>query len=66
MRYCVSYKHNGNGEDKGWKYGTPVAQKNFKTLNEAITWINNTSGITPLKLLEWNDDIDCFSTIKTF
>lgn len=45
-----------------------IEQKNgFKTENAAREWIEKQeTTIKPLKLLVWDKDIDCYSTIKTF
>ncbi|MBR4049173.1 MAG: hypothetical protein IKK09_01615 [Clostridia bacterium] len=43
-----------------------ILQKSFKTEATAIEWIANTASIKPLKLLAWDDDIGCYSTVKTF
>lgn len=37
----------------------------FKQISEAMNWLNeNKSKITPLKLLVWNDYLDCFVTLQ--
>ena len=38
----------------------------FKTEEEAREWIANTENIKPLKLLIWDNLVDCYSTIETF
>ena len=38
----------------------------FKTEEAAREWVNNTANIKPLKLLVWDNEIDCYSTVETF
>lgn len=38
----------------------------FNSTKEAMNWVNENNEITPLKLLVWDEDIDCFSTIYEF
>ena len=38
----------------------------FKTEEETRKWIAETSDIKPLKLLIWDNEIDCYSTVETF
>lgn len=38
----------------------------FKTEEAAREWIEKTADIKPLKLLVWDNDIDCYSTVETF
>ena len=63
--YRVSYKHNGANEGK-WSHGGAVAVKTFNTEAEALAWVDSNPIYTALKLLKWNDNIDCYSTIKEF
>ena len=61
----LSFYHNNQGQHK-WNYGSKVSQKSFNSISDAISWIENNNNITPLKLLAWSDDIDCYETIKDF
>ena len=54
--FRVSYIINNSISHKG----------GFKTEEEAREWILNTTNIKPLKLLVWDNDIDCYSTVETF
>lgn len=54
--YRVSYISNNSISNKS----------GFKTEEAAREWINNTANIKPLKLLVWDNDIDCCSTVETF
>lgn len=38
----------------------------FKTSQEAKQWLRTAKNITPLKLLVWDDEIDCYSTVEVF
>jgi len=63
--YRISYLQNGTldtAKIKAYK----VAQKTFRSQEEALEWVDNNSQITPLKLLVWSDDIDCYSTVMKF
>ena len=63
--FRVSYLQNGtldNAKIKAYK----VAHKTFRSQEEALEWVDNNSQITPLKLLVWSDDIDCYSTVMKF
>ena len=55
--YRVSYINNNSISHKG----------SFKTEESAREWIESQgTNIKPLKLLVWNNDIDCYSTVETF
>jgi hypothetical protein len=43
-----------------------LAHKSFDSISAAYKWIDDNKDITPLKLLVWDDSIDCFATYKTF
>ena len=44
--------------------GNEVLHKgSFKTVTEAMKWIENQADIIPLKLLVFNDYIDCYSKV---
>ena len=38
----------------------------FNTEEAAREWIATAQNIKPLKLLVWDNDIDCYSTVETF
>ena len=55
--FRVSYLNNNSISHKG----------GFKTEEEARGWIETQgANIKPLKLLVWDNDIDCYSTVETF
>lgn len=66
MDYTLSYKHNGADNNHKWSWGDKIAQKKFKTESEALEWIKNNSTYTPLKLLKWDDNIQCNRVVKEF
>lgn len=43
-----------------------LAHKSFDSVSAAYKWVDNNAGITPLKLLVWDDSIDCFATFREF
>lgn len=44
-----------------------IAHKSgFDTEEAARQWIAQAQNIKPLKLLVWDNDIDCYSTVETF
>jgi hypothetical protein len=44
-----------------------VAHKGgFNTEEAAREWIAQAQNIKPLKLLVWDNDVDCYSTVETF
>ena len=63
--FRVSYLQNGTLDNAKIK-ADKVAHKTFRSQEEALEWVDNNSQITPLKLLVWSDDIDCYSTVMKF
>ncbi len=63
--FRISYLHNSVSKSK-IRYNCPVAQIGFETVDEAMKWVADNPKYTPLRLLEWCDDIDCFAVIKNF
>lgn len=57
--FRVSYLQNGTLDNAKIK-ADKVAHKTFKTQEEALKWVVNNSRITPLKLLIWDDETDCY------
>lgn len=43
-----------------------INQSTFKTEEEAMNFVNSNADIRPLKLLVWDNEIDCYSTLKEF
>ena len=43
-----------------------LANKSFESVAAAYKWVEENTDITPLRLLIWDDSIDCFSTYKKF
>ena len=43
-----------------------LAHKSFESIAAAYKWVEENTDITPLRLLIWDDSIDCFSTYKKF
>ena len=43
-----------------------IDHKAFKDTKEAMDWVNQNTDITPLKLLVWDENINCFSTLYKF
>ena len=66
MKYRIAFYHNGAFNKGNLKYGGAVAVKDFKTAADALKWAEITPKITPIKLLIWDNDIDCFNTLKEF
>lgn len=66
--YRVSYKYLVS-ESNNWRALGNLGHKSFRSEQEAIEWAfaeKKAGRIVPLKLLAWNDTIDCFSTIRVF
>ena len=43
-----------------------IAVKSFKDTKEANKWVNSNKNITALKMLVWDENIDCFRTLYEF
>lgn len=44
-----------------------IEQKSFKDTKEAMNWVKaNEERMTPLKLMVWDEDIQCFGTYRSF
>lgn len=43
-----------------------LAHKSFESVAAAYKWVEENTDITPLRLLIWDDSIDCFTTYKKF
>ena len=65
MRYMVSYYNNGT-EDTAKIKRDKISQKRFISIENAIEWIKTNTQINPIKLLEWDDEIDSYRTIKAY
>ena len=43
-----------------------IQHKQFSDTKQAQMWVDNNPQITPLKLLVWDELIECFSTLRSF
>ena len=63
--YRISYLHNNTSKANA-RYMGPIAQVSFETKDQAFAWVKENPQFTPIKLLAWCDDIDCFQPIHSF
>ena len=54
--FCISYLDE---KDR-------LSHKHFNNIKDAQMWVEQNNHITPLKLLVWDDSIDCYSTFKSY
>lgn len=67
--YRVSFKYINKVSDKFVVENNLGHKGGFTTEQEADKWVKQQKelgNIKPLKLLIWNEDIQCFSSIKTY
>lgn len=43
-----------------------IQHKQFDDTKQAQIWVDSTPQITPLRLLVWDELIECFSTLREF
>lgn len=43
-----------------------IQHRQFDDTKQAQQWVDDNPQITPLKLLVWDELIDCFSTLRCF
>jgi hypothetical protein len=63
--FRISYLQNGTLDTAKVK-AYSIAHKTFNSKAEALDWVSNNAQITPIKLLVWDDEIDCFTTVREF